>query len=149
MGNLASGCATSSEIILIESSTLLSLLSSRMLSRVVLALLLIDPAASLVLPVSSPASHGVRRAPAPVAFDLKKMCAPQFARASAILNLAYSVARIADAAPTRRRFDPEGAMERGVRLSPKPIPRDFQSPDKMRTRPGPPLTRGPGLQREL
>ena len=33
---------------------------------------------------------------------------------SAILNLAYSVARIADAAPTRRRFDPEGAMERGV-----------------------------------
>ena len=73
MGNLASGCATSSEIILIESSTLLSLRSSRMLSRVVLALLLIDPAASLVLPVSSPVSHGVRRAPAPVAFDLKKM----------------------------------------------------------------------------
>ena len=48
-------------------------LPSRMLSRVVLALLLIDPAASLVLPVSSPVSHGVRRAPAPVAFDLKKM----------------------------------------------------------------------------
>ena len=67
------GRATSSEIILIESSTLLSHLSSRMLSRVVLALLLIDPAASLVLPVSSPVSHGVRRAPAPVAFDLKKM----------------------------------------------------------------------------
>ena len=44
-----------------------------MLSRVILALLLIDPAASLVLPVSSPVSHGVRRAPAPVAFDLKKM----------------------------------------------------------------------------
>ena len=33
---------------------------------------------------------------------------------SAFLNLAYSVARIADAAPTLRRFDPEGAMERGV-----------------------------------
>ena len=69
---MARRATSRSEIILIE-STLLSLLSSRMPSRVVLALLLIDPAASLVLPVSSPVSHGVRRAPAPVAFDLKKM----------------------------------------------------------------------------
>ena len=94
------------------------LLSRRMLSRVVLALLLIDPAASLVLPVSSPVSHGVRRAPAPVAFDLKKMCAPQFARASAILSscaMAVSLYNPPRIPPTRRRFDPEGAMERGVR----------------------------------
>ena len=61
-----------SELILIEACSQ-RLLPSRMLSRVVLALLLIDPAASLVLPVSSPVAHGVRRAPAPVAFDLKKM----------------------------------------------------------------------------
>ena len=33
---------------------------------------------------------------------------------SAILKFAYSVTHIADAAPTLRRFDPEGAMERGV-----------------------------------
>lgn len=48
-----------------------------------------------------------------------------------------------------RESSTAGAMERGVRLSPKPIPRDFQSPAKMRARPGPLLTRGPGLQREL
>ena len=43
-----------------------------MLSRVVFALLVVASNA-LVLPASSPVSHGVRRAPAPVAFDLKKM----------------------------------------------------------------------------
>ena len=88
-----------------------------MLSRVVLALLLIDPAASLVLPVSSPVSHGVcrawRRSP-----DLKENVshansrarAPQFSR---VFRCAFHRA-FRRRCPTRRRFDPEGAMERGV-----------------------------------